>query len=165
MRDTYADDSGHEPDGLLYLDNQLCFALHSAARQVVREYRGVLDSLGITYTQYLVLLVLWEWDRDKMSHPTVLALGERLGLDSGTLTPLLKRMEVNGLITRTVPERDRRERYIRLTAAGRNLRRRARQVPVSLLKRSPFSLQEIVSLRDHVNRLRSALSSAERESA
>jgi DNA-binding MarR family transcriptional regulator len=165
MRDTQMDDSGRDPEGVLRLDNQLCFALYAAARQVVREYRGVLDSLGITYPQYLVLLVLWEWDRENMPRPTILALGERLGLDSGTLTPLLKRMETNGVVTRTVPEHDRRERYIRLTAAGRNLRRRARQVPVSLLKRSPLSLGEIVSLRDHVNRLRNALSSADRQRA
>jgi DNA-binding MarR family transcriptional regulator len=160
MIDRQVDDSSQDPAGLLKLDNQLCFALHAAARQVVREYRGVLDSLGITYPQYLVLLVLWEWDQDHMARPTILALGERLGLDSGTLTPLLKRMETNGFITRTVPAHDRRERYIGLTAAGRNLRRRARQVPISLLKRSPISLGEIILLRDHVNRLRSALSSA-----
>jgi MarR family transcriptional regulator, organic hydroperoxide resistance regulator len=163
MGDLHADHSGPEPDDLLQLDNQLCFALHSAARQVVREYRGILESIGVTYTQYLVLLVLWEWDRQKMPRPTILALGERLDLDSGTLTPLLKRMDANGLLTRTVPEHDRRERYIHLTPAGRNLRRRARQVPASLLKRSPLSLSEITSLRDHVNRLRAVLSSSERQ--
>jgi DNA-binding MarR family transcriptional regulator len=163
MGDLHAEHLGPQPDDLLQLDKQLCFALHSAARQVVRQYRGVLDTLGLTYTQYLVLLVLWEWDRQKTPCPTILALGERLDLDSGTLTPLLKRMEANGLITRSVPAHDRRERYIHLTPAGRNLKRRARQVPVTLLQRSPLPVREIALLRDHVNRLRTALSGAERQ--
>ena len=142
---------------LLELDNQLCFALHAAARLVVRQYRLSLDELGLTHPQYLVLLVLWAWDREQMPTPTVHALGERLDLDSGTLTPLLKRLESRQLVTRTIPQHDRRERYIHLTEAGRALRERAMHIPVSLLKKSPVPVSEIVQLRDQVNRLRAAL--------
>jgi DNA-binding MarR family transcriptional regulator len=88
-------------DELLELDNQICFALHSTARQLVRAYRPALDALDLTHSQYLVMLVLWAWARDQEPKPTVKALGERLLLDSGTLTPLLKRLESRRLITRT----------------------------------------------------------------
>jgi len=148
-------------DELLELDDQLCFTLHAAARLVVRQYRLTLDELGLTHPQYLVLLVLWAWDRDKMPRPTVHALGERLELDSGTLTPLLKRLESRKLLTRTIPPHDRRKRYIHLTDAGRELRQRAQHVPISLLKKGPLPLREIVELRDRVNRLRNALATGE----
>lgn len=143
---------------LLQLDNQLCFALHSTSRLVIRKYHALLEQLGITYPQYLVLLVLWEWDEANYATPNYLALGKRLDLDSGTLTPLLNRMEASGLITRKTPAHDKRERYIKLTRAGRALKRRARRIPISLIENSPVELDEMVHLREALLRLRSALS-------
>ena len=142
---------------LLQLDNQLCFALHSTSRLVIRKYHEVLEQLGITYPQYLVLLVLWEWDEANYPTPNYLALGKRLDLDSGTLTPLLNRMEAGGLITRKTPSHDKRERYIKLTRAGRALKRRARKVPITLLDSSPMPVEELSHLRSALLRLRSAL--------
>ena len=80
-------------DDSLKLDRQLCFKLYAASRAVVRGYKPMLDQLGLTYPQYLVMLVLWEWQATPPDYPTVKALGERLSLDSGTLTPLLKRLQ------------------------------------------------------------------------
>lgn len=145
---------------LLQLDNQLCFALHSTSRLVIRKYHEVLEQLGITYPQYLVLLVLWEWDESDYPTPNYLALGKRLDLDSGTLTPLLNRMEASGLITRKTPPHDKRERYIKLTRAGRALKRRARKVPITLLDSAPVALEELTHLRSALLRLRSALTEA-----
>lgn len=147
-------------DVLLSLDNQLCFALDVAARQIVKAYRPVLDELGLTHAQYLVLLVLWGWEKDAETRPTVKALGTRLALDSGTLTPLLKRMTANKLVTRTRSTEDRREVFIHLTPEGRALKKRARCVPTTLLERSPVTLTELVKLREQLKRLRAALSDA-----
>jgi DNA-binding MarR family transcriptional regulator len=142
---------------LLQLDKQLCFALHSTSRLVIRQYHELLEQLGITYPQYLVLLVLWEWEESGYATPNYLALGKRLDLDSGTLTPLLNRMEASGLITRKTPSHDKRERYIKLTRTGRALKRKARQIPLALLESSPVPLDEIVELRDALVRLREAI--------
>ena len=144
---------------ILELDNQLCFALHSTARQIVRAYRPALEDLELTHPQYLVMLVLWAWARDREPRPTVKALGRRLHLDSGTLTPLLKRLEARGLITRTRSTNDEREVFVHLTRTGQALKRRAQQVPLTLLKNSPLPLSESIELRDGLKRLRSALSS------
>ncbi len=144
-------------DALLQLDNQFCFALHSAARLVVRAYRPVLQELDLTYPQYLVLLVLWEWERVKHSRPSVSALGERLDLDSGTLTPLLRRLERKGLLVRERSASDERELFVRLTAAGTALKQPACKVPVSLIEHSPLPLAEIAALRDQLKRVREAL--------
>lgn len=84
----------------LQLDNQLCFKLYAASRAVIRAYKPMLEQLGLTYPQYLAMLVLWEWQQQPPAQPTVKALGERLLLDSGTLTPLLKRLEQQGLLLR-----------------------------------------------------------------
>ena len=144
-------------DELLDLDNQLCFALHSTARQLVKAYRPVLEELDITHPQYLVLLVLWSWARERETRPTVKALGERLALDSGTLTPLLKRLEARGLIKRERSSEDERELFVQLTPAGSAMKRRARRVPVSLLEKSVLPLGELFKLRDQLKRLRAAL--------
>ena len=144
-------------DELLDLDNQLCFALHSAARALVKSYRPVLAELELTHPQYLVLLVLWAWARVREPRPTVKALGERLALDSGTLTPLLKRLESRGLITRSRSSVDERELFVHLTDAGLALKKRARRVPVTLLQQSVVPIGEIVKLREQVKRLRAAL--------
>ena len=143
--------------GDLELDNQLCFALHAATRLVVRRYRFLLEELGLTHPQYLVLLVLWSWDQKNTPAPSVHALGERLDLDSGTITPLLTRLERRQLIRRSIPDHDRRERYIHLTDAGRALRQRALYVPGEVLNTPAVSDSEIDLVRDHVNRFRAAL--------
>lgn len=142
---------------LLALDNQVCFALHATARRVVRAYRPLLEELDLTYSQYIVLLVLWEWDHGRYLHPTVSALGERLDLDSGTLTPLLRRLEQKKLLTRSRSRRDERELFVRVTPAGRALKERARSVPLALLAQCPIPLEELAALREQLNRLRSAL--------
>src|SRR3546814_11303411 len=89
----------------LKLDSQLCFKLYAASRAVIRGYKPMLDQLGLTYPQYLAMLVLWEWQENAPEQPTVKALGERLLLDSGTLTPLLKRLEQLSLVQRSEERR------------------------------------------------------------
>lgn len=144
-------------DALLSLDNQFCFALHSAARLVVRAYRPVLQELDLTYPQYLALLVLWEWERARHPRPTVSELGERLDLDSGTLTPLLRRLEAKGLIIRERSTGDERELFVRVTATGSVMKQKACKVPLSLIQQSPIPLTEMVSLRDQLKRVRALL--------
>lgn len=142
---------------VLELDNQLCFALHAATRRVIRAYQQELGRIDLTYPQYLVMLVVWGWERDRNPRPTVSAMGERLDLDSGTLTPLLRRLEMKGLLVRERSRADGRELFVRTTPAGRALKRSARRIPVSMLKRSPLPVQELVALRDQLKRLRAAL--------
>jgi DNA-binding MarR family transcriptional regulator len=133
---------------LLHLDEQICFALYAASRAMTARYRPLLDELGLTYPQYLVMLVLWERD-----HLSVGDLGERLQLDSGTLTPLLKRMESAGLVERRRRPSDERSVEIRLTDAGRNLRDRAADVPERLLCNTGLTTDEIIRLRNELNAL------------
>lgn len=109
------------------VEQQLCFALYSAQLAMTRRYRDVLAGLGLTYPQYLVMLVLWERDEQRVSD-----IGSRLYLDSATLTPLLKRLERAGLVTRTRDAEDERAVRIALTAAGGALRRRAQDVPARI---------------------------------
>jgi DNA-binding MarR family transcriptional regulator len=113
--------------GSLLLDDQLCFALYAASRAVTARYRPLLDELGLTYPQYLVMLVLWE--QDSLS---VRDLGSALHLESSTLSPLLKRLEANGLLRRERRPDDERSVAIRLTGAGARLRDRAGAVPVAI---------------------------------
>jgi DNA-binding MarR family transcriptional regulator len=130
-----------EPD-YLRLDDQLCFPLCLAARLVVNAYRPLLDELGITYSQYLVLMVLWEHDG-----LSVHAIGERLVLDSGTLTPLLKRMEKQGLVVRRRNAQDDRVVESFLTDEAKALKKRAQRVPVQLLCNAGLELPEVASLK------------------
>ena len=111
-------------DEALKLDNQLCFPLYAAARKITGAYAPILKPLGLTYTQYLVMLVLWE--KEKVS---VKSLGETLWLDSGTLTPLLKKLEAKGLVTRVRSRQDERSVEIGLTEEGRALREKAADIP------------------------------------
>ena len=135
----------------LHLDQQLCFALYAASRAVTRAYGPLLEPLGVTYPQYLVLLVLWEED-----DVPVKRLGERLFLDSATLTPLLKRLEQQGVVTRRRDEDDERVVRIQLTPAGRALRSKARKVPTALACRAGCdpgdarALAELARLRDEL---------------
>jgi DNA-binding MarR family transcriptional regulator len=139
----------------LRLDDQLCFALYSASNRITRLYRPLLDPLGITYPQYLVLLVLWE-----RASSTVGELGHALGLDSGTLTPLLKRMETGALVTRTRDAADERRVRIALTPDGVALRARAAHVPEALRCCVPLPAGNAAELRDALRRLTASLSAA-----
>ena len=137
---------------MLELDNQLCFALYSTSLAMTRVYKPLLDELGLTYPQYLAMLVLWERDGLMVSE-----LGERLYLDSGTLTPLLKRLEMSGLITRIRAIEDERRVHITLTAAGRRLKTLAAKIPGCILSASQCSLPELVTLTQQIQALRQRL--------
>ena len=137
----------------LLLDNQLCFALYSASLAMTKLYKPLLDGLGLTYPQYLALLVLWEKDG-----VTVSELGERLGLDSGTLTPLLKRLETAGLVSRLRDAADERRVLIRLTADGRQLKARAARLPGCVLQAAQCNVAEAMALTRQVQALRNRLS-------
>ena len=134
------------------LEDQLCFALYSTLHAVGRAYAGLLPDLGLTYPQYLVMLVLWEEDQVGMK-----ALGERLHLDSGTLTPLLKRMEQGGLLRRTRDADDERQVRVALAETGRMLRQKAECVPHRLGELMGSSPEWIGGLRDDLLRLRATL--------
>jgi DNA-binding MarR family transcriptional regulator len=136
----------------LLLNNQLCFALYSTSLAMTKIYKPLLDELGLTYPQYVVMLVLWEGDGLMVS-----ALGERLFLDSGTLTPLLKRLEANGFITRKRDVQDERCVRVHLTAGGQKLKSAAVKIPACIFSASQCSLPEIISLTDQVKTLRQRL--------
>ena len=144
----------------LNLDSQLCFKLYAASRAVIRAYKPMLDQLGLTYPQYLAMLVLWEWQETAPEQPTVKALGERLALDSGTLTPLLKRLEVAQLIKRTRSTEDERQVLIALTAQGQALKEKARSLPMSILAASQCSVAELTALKNEIVSLRDRLNAA-----
>lgn len=137
------------------LDNQLCFALYSASLAMTKLYKPLLDELELTYPQYLVLLVLWESDGISVS-----ALGERLSLDSGTLTPLLKRMEAAGLVLRQRSSEDERRVHVLLSPAGRALQAQAAHIPGCVMARSGMGLPELVALTRQIQSLRGELQSA-----
>lgn len=131
-----------EADQALRLENQLCFALYAASGLVTRAYRPLLEPLGLTYPQYLAMLVLWE-----RGAATVGDLGEALELDSGTLTPLLKRLEAAGYVTRRRDPADERRVIVELTPAGKALKEKAAEVPAALACKLGLPLDEIVELR------------------
>ncbi|TYC03404.1 MarR family transcriptional regulator [Micromonospora sp. WP24] len=134
----------------LVLRRQVCFALYAASRAVTDVYRPILDAVGLTYPQYLVLLVLWEHDGDA---PTVSALGAELRLDSGTLSPLLKRLEEAGLVLRRRSTRDERRVEVELTDAGRALRQQVEDVPRRIAGATGLSETELVAVRDTLTRV------------
>ena len=137
---------------LLQLDNQVCFALYSASLAMTKLYKPLLESIGLTYPQYLVMLVLWE--RDGI---TVSDLGERLFLDSGTLTPLLKRLEASALIARLRDVQDERRVRITLTPTGRALRDRAEAIPPCVLQSTQCTIPELTALTAELKQLRDRL--------
>lgn len=140
------------PNPAQLLDNQLCFSLYSASLAMTKLYKPLLDALELTYPQYLVMLVLWESDG-----PSVSALGERLSLDSGTLTPLLKRMEGAGWLARQRSSEDERRVHVWLTPAGRQLQARAAHIPGCVLERSGLQLNELIALNQQIRQLRGAM--------
>ena len=133
----------------LLLDNQLCFALYSTSLAMTKLYKPLLAQIGLTYPQYLVMLVLWEQDGI-----TVSELGERLFLDSGTLTPLLKRLEASGLLVRQRDAQDERRVRTTLTPQGRALRDAAEPIPACVLQSTGCTLPEVMALTAQLQRLR-----------
>ena len=134
------------------LDQQLCFALYSTSLAMMRVYRGLLPKLGLTYPQYLVMMVLWEQDA-----LTVSDIGERLFLDSATLTPLLKRMEAQELVRRVRAKADERQVIVSLTEQGQSLRDEAARLMPQVLCATKCSVEEIAGLRDQLVDLRKNL--------
>ena len=139
-------------DPMLQLDNQLCFALYSTSLAMTKLYKPLLAELGLTYPQYLAMLALWEQDGQMVSE-----LGERLYLDSGTLTPLLKRLEAAGYISRLRDVQDERRVHITLSAAGRKLKARAAKIPGCILSASQCARPELTALTNQLQTLRQRL--------
>ena len=139
-------------NAMLQLDNQLCFALYSTSLAMTKVYKPLLAELELTYPQYLAMLVLWERDGLMVSE-----LGDKLYLDSGTLTPLLKRLEASGYISRIRDVEDERRVYITLTSSGRKLKTRAAKIPACILSASQCSLPELMNLTSQVQALRKQL--------
>ena len=140
----------------LRLDRQLCFALYAGSLAMTKLYKPLLAPLGLTYPQYLVMLVLWEQDELAVSQ-----LGERLSLDSGTLTPLLKRLEQAGLLARRRDAADERRVLVRMTAAGQALQAQALSIPTQLACASGCSLDELSTLTQRLQQLREQLLQAQ----
>ena len=136
----------------LALDRQFCFALYSASHAMTKTYKPMLDRLGLTYPQYLVMLVLWEQDAILVKD-----IGARLFLDSGTLTPLLKRLESNGLVSRNRNPLDERQVRVELTEQGRALRIQAEAIPEQVLCASGQELAALGSMRSELSRVRDDL--------
>lgn len=126
----------------LVLEKQLCFSLYSASHRLVRSYRLLLEPLDLTYPQYLAMLVLWQ-----QPQLNVKELGEQLYLDSGTLTPLLKRLETKGLVSRTRSQQDERVVQISLTAQGTALKAQASHIPMTIFQQSGLPLEQLLELK------------------
>lgn len=139
-------------ESLLRLDQQICFALYGAAHAFTRAYKPLLDPIGLTYPQYLVMMALWEKETS-----TVKALGEMLGLDSGTLSPLLKRLEHAGLITRKRGTLDERQVLVALTPKGADLKKEGVKIMAAIGGATGCGLEELAQLRDQVNALKEGL--------
>lgn len=139
----------------LLLENQLCFALHSTSLMMTKVYKPLLRKLGLTYPQYLAMLVLWESDG-----VTVGEMSKRLLTDSGSLTPLLKRLEGEGLLKRSRRPTDERVVELRLTPAGRDMQEKARDVPACIVESSNQSVQRLMALKDELVELRNSLQKA-----
>ena len=139
-------------DAWLALDKQLCFALYSASLAMTKVYKPLLAPLGLTYPQYLVMLALWEHDGQSVS-----ALGDKVALDSGTLTPLLKRLETQGRVRRERDAEDERRVIVQLTPAGRQMKVEARRIPREIGRASGCELSEIVDLTRQLTAMRDAL--------
>lgn len=140
----------------LKLENQLCFPVYAASRLITREYQPFLDELQITYPQYLVLMVLWENDRIPVND-----IAKKLILNTNTITPLLKRMEQQGLLNRKRADKDERKVIIQLTKKGLNLQEEASKIPEELIKRlsdSELKIEDLIQLKESLNSLISLLS-------
>ncbi|MBS5948989.1 MAG: MarR family transcriptional regulator [Clostridium sp.] len=132
----------------LKLDNQICFSLYAVSREIIKLYKPILDDLKLTYTQYLVMLVLWEENKATVKH-----LGNRLHLDSGTLTPLLKKLESMELIEKYRSKEDDRVVFAELTSKGRELQEKSKDVPTKVLCNMNFSENKIKQLKEGIDEL------------
>lgn len=149
-----------DADASLKLESQFCFAVYSAAHAVMRAYRPLLEALGLTYPQYLVMLLLWE-----AGEQTVGGLADRLMLESSTLTPLLKRLEAMGLARRRRNPDNERQLIVSLTEAGQALKAKARAIPPQILHCSGKSVSELTNLRDEILRVRDSFAASRTASA
>lgn len=136
----------------LRLENQLCFPLYACAKEVTRRYKPFLDPLGLTYTQYITMMVMWEKKEVRVKD-----LGEVLYLDSGTLTPLLKRLEQKGLISRSRYQEDERALCVRITEEGEKLRETAKSVPVGMRACIPLNDEEMLVMKKLLSRTLDAI--------
>jgi len=137
-------ETAYEP---LRLENQLCFPLYACAKEIIRQYRKPLEPLDLTYTQYIVMMVLWEF-----GGMTEGELGKKVRLDSGTLTPLLKRLEKQGLIERIRPEHNERKLFLKLTQVGEALKQKAIAVPCAMQNCIQMPKEELLLLRKLLNK-------------
>lgn len=140
-------------DEYLSLDNQVCFALYSASNAMGRAYQPLLKALDLTYLQYIVMMVLWEEQSINVKQ-----LGRRIHLDSGTLTPLLKRLEAKGYVSRTRSKEDERIRIISVTELGMALREKAKTIPVEMMGMSKMNVEELIKLKSDCEKLLANLS-------
>lgn len=144
-------------DDTLKLDNQLCFKLYTAAREIIKLYTPLLKELDLTYPQYLVMMLLWE--REGM---TVIEIGKKLHLDSGTLTPLLKKLEKRGYITRVRAEQDERKVVISLTPQGKELKTEAAEIPETIFCTSGLTIESYQRLSEELELLIQRIGDGER---
>ncbi|MDK2803971.1 MAG: MarR family transcriptional regulator, organic hydroperoxide resistance regulator [Peptostreptococcaceae bacterium] len=135
-----------KPEDKLKLDNQLCFAVYVASKEIIKQYKPFLDPLGLTYTQYITLLALWE-----KSNISVKELGQRLFLDSGTLTPLLKKLEAMNLIERVRSSDDERLIIVSLTKKGQDLKKEVIDIPDKIICSTNLNIENAVSLKKHLD--------------
>lgn len=133
---------------LLKLENQICFPVYSLAKEITNQYRIFLNKIDLTYPQYLVMLVLWEYKEQ-----TVTNIGDKLRLDSGTLTPLLKRLEQKGLVSRSRSTSDERVVNITLTKAGEELKAKVKNLPKSMMASLQLPMEELKALKESVERI------------
>jgi DNA-binding MarR family transcriptional regulator len=138
----------------LHLNNQLCFALYSASHQISKLYFPFLKEIGLTYPQYLVMMVIWEHFENNKDGILVTEIADKVLLDTGTLSPLLKRMERSGLLRRARSSKDERRVEIFLTDQGKNLREEARHIPIDMFSKFDLSLDELKKLKESVEVVR-----------
>lgn len=132
----------------LKLDNQLCFPFYSVSRLITKRYQPLLNNLGITYPQYLVLLVLWENDNQ-----TVNKIAKKLYLQTNTITPLLQRLEVRQIVMRTKSENDERKVFVSLTNKGKQMKEQAAAIPFKLMQDIEMPIEELIRLRDQLQHM------------
>ena len=133
---------------MLKLENQLCFALYACSREITKLYKPHLESLGLTYTQYITLLVLWEQDNIKIKQ-----LGKILHLDSGTLTPLLNKLEKADIVTRIKDNNDERNVFVKLTVKGNEMKDKAKEIPAKVFCSKELSIDQAIDLREELKAL------------
>lgn len=140
-------------DEVLKLDNQFCFVVYALSRKITAQYRPLLASLGLTYPQYLVMLVLWQTLAKEKQGVAVKFIGERLMLETGTLTPLLKRLEANGFICRQRAEEDERSILISLTEQGKQLKEKAQDIPGKMLCMTDYRPEDLLKLKQQLKEM------------